>query len=339
MAKLQRLPNGKLLTVGSMLAVECCCEPCGEYSLSIGFVAEDCCCYEFSVTIDPPGTTTIVSYEWDFGDGSTSTEASPSHCYEEAGSYLVTVTTTDEEGCTKVAQAEVNCDPCPEDEAPTAGFSYEQTDGDPCCFDFTDESFVGEVCEGRTIIEWYWEFGDGATSTLQNPSHCYAGAGPTWDVTLTVTDNFGCEDSAVMEVVCYAPGGCCEQLPFLPPTVMVILPTPASPISACYCDPLPGPHTLTQVEPGSCIYKKTFTCLDESVDPDVVRTIVIEANIGNSRVIRVLITPGFVGVNTNEWSDSEPCGSGEFEIPRTILSPRIYWCNYTDTSGAATLIV
>ncbi|NIO80976.1 MAG: PKD domain-containing protein [Candidatus Aminicenantes bacterium] len=45
-----------------------------------------------------------------------------------------------------------------------------------------------------TIVSWFWDFGDGNTSTQQNPSHTYAASG-TYTVTLTVTDNDGASDS------------------------------------------------------------------------------------------------------------------------------------------------
>ena len=64
--------------------------------------------------------------------------------------------------------------------APTAAFSADQTSGDkPLNVQFTDES-------GGVITGWSWVFGDGGTSTDQNPTHTYTGRG-TYDVALTVT--------------------------------------------------------------------------------------------------------------------------------------------------------
>lgn len=50
-----------------------------------------------------------------------------------------------------------------------------------------------------SIDSWFWEFGDGATSTLQNPSHSYSQKGE-WTVTLTVTDNDGSKNSSTQTV-------------------------------------------------------------------------------------------------------------------------------------------
>jgi PKD repeat protein len=92
------------------------------------------------------------------------------------------------------------CASCCEDVGgpPTADFSYTQTDADPCCFSFTDLSTAG-TC--GSIVSYSWDFGDGDTSTSENPTHCYDAedAGP-WDVTLTVTDASGCTDSVVTQI-------------------------------------------------------------------------------------------------------------------------------------------
>ena len=49
-----------------------------------------------------PQNEAIVSWQWDFGDGNTSTEQNPTHVYEDAGTYTVTLVVTDSNGCTAV---------------------------------------------------------------------------------------------------------------------------------------------------------------------------------------------------------------------------------------------
>lgn len=61
---------------------------------------------------------------------------------------------------------------------------------------FTDESTVGI----GTVNQWDWTFGDGNTSNVQNPTHTYAGANTTYNVTLTVTSAAGCSNSVTLPV-------------------------------------------------------------------------------------------------------------------------------------------
>lgn len=104
-----------------------------------------------------------------------------------------------------------NCDPPDCINGPEASFSYEQISQEPyCCFQFTGTGLPGSCCD--EITTYLWDFGDGSGSSEQNPEHCYVGAGP-WDVTLTVTDCEGCEDSVIGEVTCEPmyDCDCCED--------------------------------------------------------------------------------------------------------------------------------
>ena len=76
--------------------------------------------------------------------------------------------------------------------APTASFNANPTSGDaPLSVQFTDTS----IDPDGTVASWNWDFGDGGTSTAQNPGHTYKSAG-TYTVTLTVTDDDDATDSA-----------------------------------------------------------------------------------------------------------------------------------------------
>jgi PKD repeat protein len=68
-------------------------------------------------------------------------------------------------------------------DSPTAKYSFTTSD---LTVTFNDQSSDSD----GSIVSWNWDFGDGSTSTAQNPSHIYDGAG-TYNVTLTVTDNDG----------------------------------------------------------------------------------------------------------------------------------------------------
>ena len=83
-------------------------------------------------------------------------------------------------------------------DAPVAGFSFSCTDLD--C-GFTD----GSSDIDGTIAAWAWDFGDGATSPAQSPTHSYAAVDGTYTVTLTVTDNQGATDTTTQSVTVVNP--------------------------------------------------------------------------------------------------------------------------------------
>ena len=82
-------------------------------------------------------------------------------------------------------------------QAPTAAFTS-SCSGLGCSF--TDQSNDPD----GTVASWSWTFGDGATSTSQNPSHSYS-AGGTYSVRLTVTDNDGATGTVTHSVTISAP--------------------------------------------------------------------------------------------------------------------------------------
>jgi PKD repeat protein len=127
-------------------------------------------------------TGSITSWAWTFGDGGTSTAQNPSHQYTSTGSYTVSLTVTGpggSDGETKTDYITVStCTP------PVANFSGTPTSGAaPLTVNFTDLSTSSPT-------SWNWTFGDGGTSTSQNPSHVYTSEG-TYTVTLTATNSCG----------------------------------------------------------------------------------------------------------------------------------------------------
>ena len=124
-----------------------------------------------------------TSWQWDFGDEGTSTEQNPAHIYNNAGTYTVSFTVTNEYGTdteTKTDYVVVN----ETDSTPVADFTANPTSGTaPLTVNFTDQST-------NNPTSWQWNFGDGRTSTEQNPAHIYNSAG-TRTVSLTVTNEYG----------------------------------------------------------------------------------------------------------------------------------------------------
>jgi PKD repeat protein len=140
---------------------------------------------------DPDGS--VVSWAWDFGDGSTSNERNPSHTYAAAGRYTVLLVATDNDGAADSQSHDANpTAPVPTNNPPQADFDAHCHEED--C-EFTDKS----KDDDGTVVSWQWSFGDGTTSTEQNPSHSYAERGH-YDVQLTVTDDDGASTSKTKRV-------------------------------------------------------------------------------------------------------------------------------------------
>src|SRR5207249_3990491 len=156
-------------------------------------------CSFTSTSSDPDGS--ISAYSWTFGDGATSTAQNPSHTYAVGGTYTVTLKVTDNEGATASTSKSVTV--TAPNQPPTAAFTA-SCSGLTCSFTSSSSDPDG------SISAYSWTFGDGATSTSQNPSHTYGAAG-TYTVTLKVTDNQGATGSTSHSVTVSQPN--------LPPTV------------------------------------------------------------------------------------------------------------------------
>lgn len=146
-------------------------------------------CIPFNVTLSPIITTldAVTSYEWDFGDGSAfSTVSAPAHTYTDQGTYQVKLTITTSTGCTETATIP---------DAVTVGrhmlVNFDATPKPACAL--TDVSF--QNLTDTVADQWLWVFGDGTSSTSQNPIHQFSDTG-YMTVKLYAT-NHGCRDSSI----------------------------------------------------------------------------------------------------------------------------------------------
>jgi len=143
-----------------------------------------------SKSSDPDGDA-IVSYEWNFGDGSTASGPVVSHVYETAGKYTVTLTVTDEAGATGQRQVAVQVEGPPE-----AAFTIDAPSHVAPCVVILDAT-ASRDGDGN-IVSYRWDFGDGQAvegPTLVKITHGYS-VGGSYTVTLTVTDDDGNTASA-----------------------------------------------------------------------------------------------------------------------------------------------
>lgn len=146
---------------------------------------------------------TIASRSWNFGDGTTSTDANPSHVYTAAGNYSAVLTVTDNTGASATSSVAIVVSPSSTpNQSPVAKATATPTSGTaPLTVAF---SSLGSSDSDGTIVSTSWNFGDGSASSAANPSHVYTAAG-TYSATLTVTDNAGATGTSTVSIVVSAP--------------------------------------------------------------------------------------------------------------------------------------
>ncbi len=132
---------------------------------------------DFTSTVS--GGTPPYSYVWTFGDGQTGSQANPSHSFSSAGSFTAALTVQDALGR-------------------TAEDTFEVTTHTPLQIDVASDArsgsapltvhFSSSATGGSPTYSYFWNFGDGSTSSEASPSHRYSEAG-TYQVSLAVTDS------------------------------------------------------------------------------------------------------------------------------------------------------
>ena len=139
-----------------------------------------------TVKFTDTSTNSPTSWSWNFGDGNTSSSQNPSHIYNSVGTYTVTLTATNLAGSNTTTQTgyiSVG------DTSPFIAFTASPRQGlAPLTVQFNDTSLYGPTT-------WSWNFGDGGTSSSQNPSHIYNSVG-TYTVTLAATNAIGTNTSS-----------------------------------------------------------------------------------------------------------------------------------------------
>ena len=137
----------------------------------------------------------ITKYSWNFKDGNFSSQANPTHTFTDAGSYNVKLTVEDEEGLESTSNITITVEG-PENEAPIAKASGTPTSGTAPL----EVSFKGnQSTDDNAVTKYSWNFKDGSNSSAKNPTHTFDDPG-TYQVTLTVEDEEGLEDTAVVTI-------------------------------------------------------------------------------------------------------------------------------------------
>jgi PKD repeat protein len=129
-------------------------------------------------------STNAQFYQWNFGDGNTSIAVNPSHTYSSDGIYMVQLIAVNVNGCTDTAYMPVNAFPLP-----VASFTVNNTD--PCYQPVS--ALFNNTSTGASGYQW--NFGNGQTSVLNNPSTTY-NTPADYTVELIATNTYGCTDTA-----------------------------------------------------------------------------------------------------------------------------------------------
>jgi gliding motility-associated-like protein len=156
-------------------------------STTANFGNTNVCKGNTTVFTDSSSTTlgTIISWKWNFGDGTTDSIQSPSHLYVNAGNYIVTLITNNNIGCSDTIQKAVEVY-----YSPIVSF----TQNNVCFGDTMYFNNTSSVDISTSIATYLWVFGDASpTSNLQTPVHYYSSSG-VYSITLVTTTVDGCSN-------------------------------------------------------------------------------------------------------------------------------------------------
>lgn len=142
-------------------------------------------CLGDSVVFNNTSQGALTNLFWNFGDGNTSTEATPAHVYATEGIYTVSLRASNPEGCGDSTRKNSYIRVIPK---PEANFTI----GDPASC--TTPVDIGFTDQSVNATSWAWDFGDGGTSTAQNPTRTFNTTG-RFNISLTVTGANGCTDT------------------------------------------------------------------------------------------------------------------------------------------------
>lgn len=132
-------------------------------------------------SVNAPGN--ILSYLWDFGDGTTSTLNTPTKKYTDTGNYKITFIAYEKNGCNDTTTGKFTVYPSPKADFTTADVCDKDT-----AF-FTNTSSIS-----KGLLKYKWVFDNGAVTTGVNANMVYADTGKK-TVQLVVTSDFFCSDN------------------------------------------------------------------------------------------------------------------------------------------------
>jgi gliding motility-associated-like protein len=155
-------------------------------------------CVPLCINLNSNSNPQAASVGWNFGQGMTASGDIIDQCFKNAGTYPITTTITDINGCTSITTANFVITAYPR---PQPWFTWNPTE---ISVIENTGTFLSTSVSG-SVATYYWDFGDGLgnpennSSTAANPSHEFSGAG-TFPVTLVMTNAWGCTDTIIRAV-------------------------------------------------------------------------------------------------------------------------------------------
>lgn len=119
----------------------------------------------------------LAQYLWDLGDGTSATTRDVTHSYAAAGDYTIKMVATTDSGCVDSIYKNVKI----------FKFAIADFKVDPVCVNLRLPLFNQTVNTSPSVLTWLWDFGNGVTSTLQNPVYSYPVSG-NYPIKLTVSN-------------------------------------------------------------------------------------------------------------------------------------------------------
>jgi len=165
-----------------------------------------------SASSDPDGDA--LTYQWDFGDGTTGTGVAPTHAYTTLGTYTVMLTVND--GTANSVPSTATVTVLNQEPTAHAGGPYSGVRGQTIAF-----SGAGSSDPDGDALTHQWDFGDGSTGTGVSPTHAYTALG-SFAVTLVVNDGMASSTLATTTTT----------ITNIPPTVILTGPTAGSVFTA-----------------------------------------------------------------------------------------------------------
>ncbi|MDA9267636.1 PKD domain-containing protein [Salibacteraceae bacterium] len=165
---------------------------------------QDGVCEEQRVTFTDNSTvsnmfgSTFASFRWNFGDGDSAINPSVGHFYQDPGLYTLALTPYTNYGCHFTFEDEILIRPRPDAKILVV-------DDKVCArneISYRDQTYFDYEFDAVGVVAWNWQFGNGASSSLQDPKNVFAKGGD-YSSLLTVETGYGCIDSTRKTTVIY----------------------------------------------------------------------------------------------------------------------------------------